>query len=58
MVLVFDGPVTPQRQEAFAIVRQHEALLRLQLANEGASVQKLVAHGKARVQDGRCEVVL
>ncbi|GFK95565.1 hypothetical protein NNJEOMEG_03433 [Fundidesulfovibrio magnetotacticus] len=36
------------------IVRQHGALLRLQVANGGVSVQKLVAHGKARVQGGRC----
>jgi len=36
-----------------ALVREHDALLRLQVVNPGASVQKLVARGKARVQGGR-----
>lgn len=55
LFLRFDGPVLPrQRQEAMEMLREHDALLRLQVANGGVSVQKLVAHGKARMQGGRC----
>lgn len=39
-----------QRQEAVTLVREHIDLLRLQLENGGASVQKLLAKGIYKVQ--------
>jgi hypothetical protein len=54
IVLRFDGPVLPhQRKKALAVVKTYEKLLKLQLENGGASVQKLMAWGKLRVEGRR-----
>jgi hypothetical protein len=52
--LQFDGRVLAhKRQKAQAVARTYEKLLRLQLENGGASVQKLLAWGKIRVEGRR-----
>lgn len=50
----FQGKVLPhERKKALAIARAYEKLIRLQLENGGASVQKLLAQGKIRIESGR-----
>jgi hypothetical protein len=55
--LTFEGRTSAEtRQKALAIVGEWDALLRLQLRHGGASVQKLVAHGKGVVRGGKAVV--
>lgn len=46
-----------RQDEVWEIVEKHERLLRLQLENNGASVQKLLAQGKARLKGGSLVLV-
>jgi len=53
-VLRFDSRHTLEnRQNAQAVARRYESLLRLQLERNGASVQKLMALGVLRLEAGR-----
>jgi len=52
--LRFEGKVLPHgRKKALAVAKAYEKLLKLQLENGGASVQKLIAWGRIRVVGGR-----
>jgi hypothetical protein len=54
ITLRFDGPVLAhQRRKAQTVALAYDRLLRLQLEHDGASVQKLMAWGKIRIQGGR-----
>lgn len=41
-----------ERKKALAVAKAHEKLLRLQIENGGASVQKLIAQGEVRIVGG------
>jgi len=44
------------RTLAMAVIGRYERLLLVQLKNGGASVYKLLAHGKIWLEEGRCMV--
>lgn len=52
--LRFEGKVLAhERKKAQAVAKAYEKLILLQLENGGASVQKLIAQGKVRVEGKR-----
>jgi hypothetical protein len=54
IVLRFEGAVSAEHKEnARVVARAYEKLLRLQLETGGASVRKLMARGKIRLEGGR-----
>lgn len=52
--LRFTGRVEAhQRSKAMRLAKFYEKLLRLQIENQGASVQKLLGQGKIKLEGGR-----